>query len=185
MKHFHKKYFESQEDDEEVIFSLRKHPFILSTPLVVALFVTALCFVIYLLMKNSAAELFSINLEALFAVFLSLAILYVVLISFISWLIRYLNVIILTNKHLVEIEQGSIFDRKISILALDHIEDVTSETKGVIRTLFDFGDIHIQTAGEVKNFVLSNYKDPEGIEKKIMEAKAAHEQTFHPVHQAS
>lgn len=180
--YLHRKYFESQEEDEVVIFTLRKHPLILSVPLIFTFCLFLLSAVLYFLMKNSALELFNINLEAFFAVALSIAMLYLILIGFISWLIRYLNIIILTNKHLVEIEQSSIFNRKISILALDHIEDVTSETKGFIRTIFDFGNIHIQTAGEVKNFELRNYKDPEGIEKKIMEAKEEHERSYHPAH---
>lgn len=165
------KYFESQENDEEVIFVIRRHALFLSVPF----FFGGLLLLIELLIAVFAGpyvrDMFSGLGEAIFISIMSLFLLFTVLYMFLSWLIRYLNIIILTSEHLVEIEQPAIFSRKVSELDLDCVEDATAAQKGFVATMFHFGDVLIQTAGELPNFNFTGIEDPNGVQQKIMEAK--------------
>lgn len=165
------KYFESQEPDEEVVFVVRRHWTVLVVPFLIGLIVIALTFAVIFLIGNFDSIHLSETGETILSCILSLIILYTSLYVFISWLIRYLNVVILTGEHLVEVSQLAIFSRKVSELDLDCIEDASSSQKGIVETMFHFGEVLIQTAGELPNFDFNGLEDPNGIQQKIMETK--------------
>lgn len=81
---------------------------------------------------------------------------------------------ILTNEHLVEIEQSAIFSRKVSELDLDSIEDASAIQQGFIQTMLHFGKVLVQTAGELPNFNFAGLPFPYEISQKIMEIKEAY-----------
>jgi type III secretory pathway component EscS len=165
------KYFESQEGDEKVIFVLRKHWTVLVAPLFAGAGILILSTVIGLLVKSFDNIVITEVGETIMACVFSLIILFTTLYVFMSWLIHYLDVVILTDEHLVEIQQLSLFSRKTSELDLDCIEDASSSQKGIVQTLLKYGNVLIQTAGELPNFNLNNFEDPDGIQQRIMEAK--------------
>jgi len=82
-------------------------------------------------------------------------------ILFIIWTDYYLDILIVTNKRILDIEQKGIFNREIATLRLSKIQDVTTEVSGFIATFFNFGDIHIQTAGQQREFIVKNIFKPE------------------------
>ena|SRR5688572_13445664 len=81
----------------------------------------------------------------------------------------YLDVWIVTNKRVLNIEQTGLFARTVSELRLYRVQDVTSTIKGVAETLFDFGDVEIQTAGEKTRFIFEQIPHPNRISKSILE----------------
>ncbi len=85
----------------------------------------------------------------------------------------YLDVDIVTNERVVDIEQNGFFHRTISELYLEQVEDVTAEVKGVLPTLFNFGNIYIQTAGERENFVFKSVPRPYETAKMIIDLHEA------------
>lgn len=165
------KYFESQEADESVIFVIRRHWIFLATPFFLGGLLLLLELGFALLGGSYVAENFPGITEAIFICVICLALLFTSLYVFMSWLIRYLSIIILTTEHLVEIEQTAVFSRKVSELDLDCVEDASSNQKGFMATMFHFGDVLIQTAGELPNFHFTGIEDPNGVQQKIMEAK--------------
>jgi len=52
---------------------------------------------------------------------------------------------------------------------LSNIQDVTYSKSGILQNFFDFGDLHIQTAGAAANFEFYAISDPEGSQRKILE----------------
>lgn len=165
------KYFESQEADESVIFVIRRHWLFLVTPFLLGGLLLILEILGVVFGGPYVANNFPGITQAIFICIFSLAILFTTLFVFMNWLIRYLSIIILTTEHLVEIEQSAVFSRKVSELDLDCVEDATSDQKGFWATMFHFGDVLIQTAGELPNFHFLNVEDPSGVQQKIMEAK--------------
>ena len=169
------KYFEAQENGEEVLQIVRMHWLILALPLVIGPIVILLLSIIALTMfdvnvgflKNSSAELTKVAVMATILLFGALYI-------FSSWLSRYFNVLILTTRHIVDVSQAALFSRKVATLALESIEDVSIEKHGLFSNVFDYGDIVVQTAGELPNFRLDKIGDPEAVQKSIMEAKENH-----------
>lgn len=95
--------------------------------------------------------------------------LFLALSLFLIWLFWYLNVQIITNIRLVDIDQVGLFSHVISELHLENIEDVTSETNGVLGTLFNYGDVYVQTAANIERFEFTNVPNPAEIEKMLLD----------------
>lgn len=88
---------------------------------------------------------------------------------FITWVNFYLDVWIVTDTRIVNIEQKALFNRHISELKHNKIQDVTSEVKGIIPTLFNYGDVFIQTAGSKQRFVFKQISNPANTRNIIMQ----------------
>jgi hypothetical protein len=85
--------------------------------------------------------------------------------------IYYQSKLTLTDKSLVQIIQRSLFNRKISRLSMSNVEDVNVEQKGVIASIFNYGTLTVQTAGEEDNFVFSFCPNPNIYAERILEAR--------------
>ena len=88
---------------------------------------------------------------------------------FYFWTDHYLDILLVTNARIIEIEQKGLFHREISSFRLDKIQDITVEIRGILGTFLDYGDIHVQTAGEGRTFILENAARPEAVKKTILE----------------
>ena len=82
---------------------------------------------------------------------------------FVAVLDFYFDIVIVTDRRLVDIDQEQLFYRRISELALEDVEDVTSIIQGFLPTIFNYGDILIQTAGAEENFRMLNVRYPREI----------------------
>src|SRR5690606_16606799 len=75
----------------------------------------------------------------------------------------YFDIIIVTDRRLVDIDQEQLFYRKISELNLRDVQDTSFHRKGFFPTFLNYGEITIQTAGEKNNFVLNHLRYPSNI----------------------
>lgn len=174
------RYFESQEKGEHVILITRKHWLPLISPFLLGLLTTVVLIFFFGEAIDVGDRIFGGIDPAIVSAFNVLLIMYVVLSAFGAWLVRYFNSIILTNKHMVDVSQGAFFARSVSTLALENIEDVSINKTGFLATILDYGNLRIQTAGELPNFEIRQVADPETIQKKIMEAKENLEESQKP-----
>jgi uncharacterized membrane protein YdbT with pleckstrin-like domain len=165
------KYFESQQEDEDVIILVRRH--IIALVPVIAM--SALLYLIGLLAVLVFPFILPVMVQGfaynIYVIVVSLLFLFTTIFVFNNWVLHYLHVAILTTEHLVEIDQAGLFSRKISELALEKIQDVSSSQEGLINTMFDIGEVEIQTAGEAPNFVIEYAPDPSKTAQKIMETE--------------
>lgn len=100
---------------------------------------------------------------------------------FLIWIDYYFDVWVITSERIINIEQKGLFVRHVSELKLQNIQDVTTEVDGLIPTVLNYGDVHIQTAAEQERFLFRNVPDPYSIKWEIMRLqKTAH----HGVHSA-
>lgn len=81
----------------------------------------------------------------------------------------YLDTWICTNERIINIEQQGLFQRVASELDLSTVQDVTAEISGVLETLFQYGDVEIQTAGEKEHFEFRHVPHPEHVKEVIMQ----------------
>jgi hypothetical protein len=161
--------FPSQQADETIYLVVREHwVFLLLRLLVVAfLFALWLAFRTYVpdlapaLFEGTAGEVVSLAAQV-YTLGLTMAI-------FLIWVFYYLNVQIVTNLRIVDIDQKGLFSRSISELHIDKIEDVTSESNGPVATIFQYGNVYVQTAGTVDRFEFDRVPAPERIEKIILD----------------
>lgn len=77
---------------------------------------------------------------------------------------------ILTNERLIDIEQLSMFSRRVSTLALDRVQDITVEESGIINTFLGIGTVYIQTAGQEREFKIPGAKYPSKVKELIVNA---------------
>ncbi|MDX1535555.1 MAG: PH domain-containing protein [Candidatus Spechtbacterales bacterium] len=73
---------------------------------------------------------------------------------FVLWTDYYLDIFIVTNKRVIDIEQKGLFAHDIAETRLENIQDVKVAILGIIPSLMDFGDLHVQTAGEAREMVI-------------------------------
>ena len=64
-------------------------------------------------------------------------------------------------------EQIGLFTRRLNESELDKIQNLTVEVKGMTKTLLNFGDIKITTAGVDPVMILQNIENPYEIQQKI------------------
>lgn len=163
------KYFSSQQEDEDVVMIIRKHWFVLVPSFAMGIFVYLFGILLVTVFPLFIPSLVSGLAYNIYVLVVSLLFLFNTAYLFSVWLIHYLNVGIITTEHVVEICQESLFSRKISQLGLDKIQDVTASQKGITQTMFNYGDVDIQTAGELPNFNFTHIPTPNEIAQRIME----------------
>lgn len=84
------------------------------------------------------------------------------------------NKIIVTDHHIVDIDQIGLFNRTVSTLRLDEIQDISAKINGPMQNIFKYGTIIIQTAGERENFVFDFVPYPYELERYILESRKRH-----------
>lgn len=96
-----------------------------------------------------------------------------VLFLFVATYVYRQNKLLVTDKNLIQINQQSLFIRKISRLSMSNVEDVTADQRGILPTIFNYGTLHIQTAGERPNFEFPYCPKPNIYADQVLEARQA------------
>lgn len=136
--------FENQKDEEEVLLSLRAHPVTLVPTAVNGIIIFVLIFFLAFIFGQF---LNPIQLIYTIAFFCFVTFIYLWF-QIINW---YFNIGIVTNKQIVDVDFSALSYRNITRTELTHIEDVTVKTSGFISSIFDYGNIFVQTAGTETN----------------------------------
>lgn len=116
----------------------------------------------------------SANSNMLLALAAVFAIALIFLILFLATYIYRQSKLIVTDKNLIQILQRGLFVRKISRLSMSNVEDVTAEQKGILPTVFNYGTLTVQTAGEMENFVFPYCPNPNKYANSILDARQAY-----------
>ncbi len=90
----------------------------------------------------------------------------------------FLDVWIVTNERIIDIEIRGLFSRTVSETRFYRVQDVTSEMKGFFATIFNYGNVYIQTAGSMERFIFRNIPRPVFIAEEIMKLIEA-DKPFH------
>lgn len=168
------KYFESQQSDEQVILLVRRHILALLSVITISVLlymIGLLAVFVFPFLLPMMVSGFAYNIYVLIV---SLLFLFTTIFLFNNWVLHYLHAAVLTTEHFVEISQSGLFSRKISVLALEKIQDVSSSQEGIVHTMFNIGEIEVQTAGEAPNFTIEYVSDPNKTSQKIMETEEAY-----------
>src|SRR6266404_2936772 len=80
--------------------------------------------------------------------------------GFLGW---FFSVNIITNMRVIDIDFENLIYRKITDAKIENIEDATVRMGSVVRTLFDFGDVMIQTAAEMPEITFWAVPHPDRI----------------------
>lgn len=164
-----RRLFPSQMPEEKIYIVVREHWVLLALKLLIWLIFLLIPILFYLFAPASAPVLFEGQLGIITKIFTEVYLIFLLLSLFLIFILYYLNIHIITNLRIVDVDQDGIFSHAVSELHIDKIEDVTSHTKGVLGTLFDFGFVLIQTAGATERFDFENVPRPGQLEKLILD----------------
>jgi len=92
--------------------------------------------------------------------------------SFISW---YFHVFIITDERIIDINFHNLIYKELSEAKIDNIQDVTYRQGGVLRAMFNFGDVIMQTAGREREFMIEGAPEPNRVVKIMNELKLEEE----------
>ncbi|MDX9893764.1 MAG: PH domain-containing protein [Patescibacteria group bacterium] len=163
-----KAHIPNRKKDEKIILLLRRHPFVIAIKIGFWLVVAIMPLALYLIMSPAVDELLNHQIfQPLLIMFISIYYLYVWLFIFQSFVDYYLDIWIVTSHRIINIEQKGLFFRTVSEQNLYRVQDVTSELKGFFSTMFDYGTVYIQTAGEEVRFIFRQVPHPYQVAEKI------------------
>jgi hypothetical protein len=98
----------------------------------------------------------------------------------------YLSLQIVTSERIIDIDQKGLFLREVNELPIDNIEDVTYKQNGFWGTIFNYGNVIVQTAGSApthnpeatgdnekgtNGFVFNNVPNPSEISNTISQLR--------------
>ena len=155
---------------EKQIHLLRRHPITLLPMVLVALVLIALPPGVYTLVQLVQPELLqNQNTITLYVLGASIFFLFGWMFLFQRFIEYWLDVLVISDKRILDIDQSGLFGRTVSELRLYRTQDVTAEIKGFWHTIFDYGDVYVQTAAEVERFHMEDIPHPNQVSKMILE----------------
>jgi hypothetical protein len=161
------------ESDEHVLLEVRKHWIVFAGHAISLLVAGLLPFILFVALEMFVPVVLNAfklpgNPSALFLFFYALWLLFLWISFFTAWTTYYLDVWFVTEKRIIAVDQKALFDREISNLRFDKIQDVTINVDGFMQTLMHFGDVKVQTAGiEQDDFLMQTVRNPDEVRRVI------------------
>lgn len=160
--------FDSQDRGEHIVLLVRQHPAVLIPSILKVLGVFIVPFLVVPLIGGSDIEFTFSD----FSFSMGLIVLWVMLmitISVTDFLKWFFSVNIITNERIVDIDFNHFLYHKVSETQLERVEDVSHSPLGVWATLFDYGTVYIQTAGESREFEFNNVPRPRDVQDTLLD----------------
>ncbi len=159
-----------QKPNEVIVAVVRRHPLTYVPSVLLYVVIGLIPIVLYFFIKQFSPDILANNyIGAIIILIFSAFELSVALFFYSSFLVYYLDMIIITNDRFVEVSQRNLFSRSVSEFNLYKIQDVTSEIVGVIPTLFNYGNITVETAGEGENLTFHAIGSPHELRRQIVQ----------------
>lgn len=136
--------FEAQQEDEEIIILGRRHP--VTNLGWLAIF----CFAIFIPMIWREFPFFQVLSDLTITkitILWYLALIFYAIQNFLLW---FYNVYIVTNQRLVDVDFTGLLSKTVNVSELNNVEDVNYSQNGLMDSLFNMGDVIVQTASEQK-----------------------------------
>lgn len=162
--------FEAQDPQEHIILLLRPHWITnlwWNVLLVLLVFVPILFSLIPVVSVLPPAHLFVVTL-LWYAMLLAFA-----FEEFLTW---FFSVNIVTDERVIDVDFYGLLFKHVSVAQIAKIQDLNYIQKGMLASMFNFGHVMIQTAGEVQTFDFNNVPNPDRVVKILSELVAQEEQ---------
>jgi membrane protein YdbS with pleckstrin-like domain len=166
----HKLCFDAQHESEEVILLGRRHP-ITNIKWLLLVFVGLIVPVFW-----HSFPFFEVLSEVVFekiTILWYLSIIYFVIMNFLLW---FYNVYIVTDERLIDVDFTGLLNKTVNVAELYKLEDVNYSQNGLLDSIFNMGDVIVQTASEQKTpdasgdlsaFTFENISSPDKVVQVI------------------
>ncbi len=154
--------FDGQRANEEVIYFSHQHPWTLVKTGIIDVFLALIILAVFYQFGVSAFSL----VVAAAAVIIGLSLTF-------NKLFVYKNTFfVLSDQRIINIDQSSIFGRKVQETELYNIYNISYSNKGVFKSLLNFGDVELTTQGDVNDrIILKNLPVPHEVFEKISKTR--------------
>lgn len=158
-------FFSGQDRGEEIVLIVRQHPITLFPSIFSALIVLLVSFVISILISNEGL-LGSQSISGSIAVLVIMT-LFVVTYVFSAFLKWFYTLNIITTRRIIDLDFQAVIKHVFTEARLDKIEDISHKPMGFWSSIFDFGDVYVQTAGTNLNIVMTSVSRPRDVQDTI------------------
>jgi hypothetical protein len=163
--HPDKASFLNKAEKEEVVLIVRRHFF---TNVRYILLFVAMVFAPALLLLFPTLSFLPANFQLV-----AIILWYVVAVAFafeafLSW---FFNVDIVTTERLLDVNFANLIYREITDVDLQQIQDVKVRVGSVVRTVFGYGDVLVQTAAENTGIIFEAVPKPDEVAKIIRQLR--------------
>ena len=158
--------FETKEKEEKVILMLRQHP-ITNLGWILMSVILFLCPPIF--QRTGLLNLLPVGYPLVIKLAWYLVTFAYAMEGFFKW---YFNVFFVTTRRVIDVDFFNLINKRVSDAEIEKIQDVSYSTSGPIGTIFNFGDVLIQTAAELQELSFERVPNPEkvaGILDKLRE----------------
>lgn len=159
------------QEGEQILMTVRKHWMSIFTNAFVMLILAGIPIIVLRAVQINLADWFLQNgVVFVFSntLFFSAGwVLFVWVMFMAMWTNYYLDVIVLTNKRIIDLEQFILFSRDEVTIPINRIEDIKIEVEGFLPTVLHYGNLQIQTAGAKRETVMAGIRNPEQIKAQI------------------
>ncbi len=161
---FEQRLLVNVKEGEEVRALVRRTPIVALLPLTVStLLIIAPFFFLYALLKLGAGGSALLIVSFLLGLFFGFRTL---------WVLQ-LNAFILTATRIIDVDQRGIFHKVVSETTYDKVQDVSYVVKGIAPTIFRYGTVVVQTAGNAANLELEGVRFPQRVQELIVRLQQA------------
>ena len=159
-----------QKSYEHIIHVLRRHPLTFIPTILMFVVLGLMPFGVEFIFANTYPDLLvENNPRALLLLFGSFYYLTILIFFYERFTDYYLDMWVVTNDRIINVEQKGLFARTVAEVDLYKILDVTSDIKGIFPSIFNYGNINLQTAGAELRFNFYNVPKPHLLRKEIIE----------------
>jgi uncharacterized membrane protein YdbT with pleckstrin-like domain len=169
MTDFGRFHFQGQRENEVVLRVVHRHWFNIATHFFAIVLLVAVLFGSFSVFPLLFADWLGSDMSRLILFFQNSVILVLWIYAFLVWIDYFFDVWIITNERIINIEQKGLFVRSVSELKFARIQDVTTEVRGMLPTILNFGDVKVQTASDDDFFLFRQVPDPYHVKDVIME----------------
>ncbi len=96
--------------------------------------------------------------------------------NFLGW---YYDVYFVTDERVVSVEFVNMMQKMVSDTRVDRIQDIALSQKGFFQSMFNYGDVLIQTAAEVSLFTFKNIPHPQSVVEALQRLILQEEAEFY------
>jgi uncharacterized membrane protein YdbT with pleckstrin-like domain len=154
---------------ENVIFYLRRHPIIYIGDVIMVAALGLIPVIGDVLMHLIWPSLLTGPISRPLLVLLASAYYLILWLFFLSSFVDfYLDAWVVTDDRIVNVKQRGLFSRTVSELDLAKVQDVTSEVRGFLSFVFNYGSVFVQTAGETERFHFEQIANPHAVRKQLL-----------------
>jgi len=155
--------FDRKEKDEEIIMITRKHWVAYFTHILLAFFIPMLPIALLIISSNSELYGKSTIYLGLFIASIVIAI-NIIVTAIVQW---YYNISIITDKRILCLKVNSIFQHSYTEILWRKIQDVSHDSIGVLSSIFDIGNVYLDTAGEGIDLTVKFVPQPRDVQEVI------------------